>query len=906
MFNWFKYSDEILKSSLTKAVILLSVTLIFAITLGIILSHLNNMEEIEVLLESQRPSLPSVLLDRNGEVITRFYSDEKRDLVTLDMVPEYLVQGLIIWEDNKFYQHKGFNLWAIIRAAINNMIGKPVSGASTLSQQLARTLFLTHQFTWMRKIKELWIAIQLEKKYTKNEILTLYLNHVPLGYGTNGVGAAARFYFDKDIKDLSFAEAASIITIISNPTYYSFIRFPKNHKVKQRQVIKRMVKKGAISEIEAENSFNEFWLMWQSSAHTSRGAFFNREDEAPFFSDWVLNHIEKELPNIDVFRDGLTIHSTLDLKWNKLAEELLLEVLDRQQRIFEKEQLRVYDFVQNVFIDSLALMSESFTLSNIQVNENREIIRGITDYNKDINPGLNLTSQILGLNLVNTLTNIMFDKSEVSKGLLSQVQGAFIVLENETGQILTMIGGKKFDPNHRFNYAMQSRRQPGSAFKPFFYSAALDTKTFTPATIIMDAPHVFTFDSDDPDDWYTPANYGARFHGKVNVRKALRRSLNIPACKVFYTIGFNNDYKVPIDRAALLLGINSQKEIDRRFKPEISTALGTGSVSPVEMASAFSVFANLGKRKIPNTIVYIEDRDGRIIYDPWKELQKYFRENNRRLQIISRENASIITSILKESIESPDGTLARTRMNMLNDEKEFPPVEFAAKTGTTQNWSDAWVIGFSPIITAAGWVGFNKYGLSLGYEQPGARVVGPVWMEYMRQFHLNNEPAAFQMSEKVISLEVCKESGLLPSKYCEPEDLYTEYFIKGTEPKVECNYCELNKTRYEDNLEHVEDVYDKYFDKFDVSDILPDIKINVDKSILNEFRSDESDMDIEEELIKIDLFTDEEKDDYFDDLTDDEVITNEEPTIDQTNDAVSSENNEKEVTQTLSDATSDN
>ena len=256
----FKDKIDIVQSAFIKAIIIISLAAIVAILLGAFLSRINNMEEIENLLENKRPSLPSVLLDRNGLEITKYYSDEKKDIVTLDNVPDYLVQGLILWEDSDFYKHHGFNLSAIIRAFFNNLIGKPISGASTLTQQLARTLFLNREFSITRKIKELWIAFQLEKRYTKNEILTLYLNNVPFGQGTNGVQAASRLFFDKDVQDITYAEAASLITVISNPTFYSFVKFPKNHKQKQKEVLKKMVKYGVITQIEAEKSFNEFWI----------------------------------------------------------------------------------------------------------------------------------------------------------------------------------------------------------------------------------------------------------------------------------------------------------------------------------------------------------------------------------------------------------------------------------------------------------------------------------------------------------------------------------------------------------------------------------------------------------------------------------------------------------------------
>lgn len=859
-------SHNLVLNSIIKSLVLILLTLMAAVILGITVGMLNNMDNIEKLLEDKRPALPSKLLDRNGELITEFYSDEKRDLITIDQVPDYLIKGLILWEDESFYHHKGFNVLAIMRATLNNALGKPVSGASTLTQQLSRTIFLSNRFSWSRKFRELWIAIQLEKKYTKNEILTLYLNHVPLGAGTNGVGAAARYYFDKPIEEIDYAEASSLITIISNPTFYSFIRFPKNHKTKQKEVLRKMTKSGILTDVESQESFNNFWLKWQTSSHTSRGAFYNREDKAPFFSDWVMNEINNELPNVNIFRDGLVIHSTLDVRWNQLAEQLYEKVLDKQQKYFEEEQVKTYNIIQDYFIDTVGLLADTFSLTNINVNRNINIKRGLTEYNKDINPSLNLMAQTLGLNFLETLTENYFNKEENAKKMLSPVQGAFIVLENDTGQIITMIGGKKFDPNNRFNYAMQSQRQPGSAFKPFVYSAAFDTKMFSPFSIMIDKPHVFTFDSEDPDDWYIPSNYGARYYGKVNIRKALRKSLNIPACKIFYAIGKNNDYKVPIDRAALLIGLNSQSEIDKRFKTEISTVLGTGSVSPVEMAAAYSVFANNGKRRIVNSILYVEDRDGKVIYNPWKELQKYYRENDKKLQIISPSNAYMMTSVLKETINMPDGTLANVKKRILEADKEFPPVELAGKTGTTQNWSDAWVIGYSPKITAAGWVGFNKYGLSLGYEQSGASVVGPTWMEYMRLYHQNKGSLSFEKPDQLKLVKVCKQSGLLPSEYCEEEDLYFDFFLAGTYPKAECNYCEENIVRREKNIDSISTIFEKSYDKTYFGDIFEDDELDIDQSLLNEFDADSDDLTIDDTLLDLDLFDDDEIsiDDYSD------------------------------------------
>ncbi|MBP5706110.1 MAG: hypothetical protein J6W76_02410, partial [Spirochaetales bacterium] len=590
---------------------------------------------------------------------------------------------------------------------------------------------------------------------------------------------------------ITYAEAASLITVISNPTFYSINKFPKHHRTKQREVLKKMVRCGIITEFDMEKSYNEFWLAYQQSAKSTRGAFYNREDKAPYFSDWVLQEIRKELPSVNVFKDGLTIHTTLDLKAQLHAQSLMTEILDRQQKIYEEQQMRNYNEIQDTYMDTVALVSELFSLSNVNVDKDRDKGRAVTDFQNNLNPMLNLTSQILGLDLLETMTDSSLENQFEEESILAQVQGAFIALENETGQILSMIGGKKFDPNNRFNYAMQARRQPGSSFKPYVYSAALDSGLYTPATVFIDKPYVFTFDSDDPDDWYKPNNYGGAYYGKVSFRRALRKSLNIPACEIFYTIGRNNDYKVPIDRAAIMMGMISQKDINERFKREVSTVLGTGAVSPVEMARGFSVFANMGQKRVPNAVISVEDRDGRTIYEPWKELQKYYRENAKKLQVISEQNAYVMTDIMKDTVAHPDGMLYYRKRRLMAAGKSFPDVEIAAKTGTTQNFCDGWTVGYSPEITVAMWCGFKEYGLSLGNNQPGVTIHGNSFLDFMRVYHYNKGPMKFTEPDGIVHAKVCPESGLLPSESCNEETLVDEIFIKGTEPTRECSLCML-------------------------------------------------------------------------------------------------------------------
>ena len=447
-------------------------------------------------------------------------------------------------------------------------------------------------------------------------------------------------------------------------------------------------------------------------------------------------------------------------------------------------------------------MSHTFGLSNVNIGRDSLLKRGITAYQNNINAPLNLTAKLLGLEGLDDLTENAYSFSEATQKTNEDVQAAVLAIDNATGQIITMIGGKHFDVNNRFNYAMQGRRQPGSSFKPLVYSAAFDTGRYTASTVILDEPTVFTFGSEDSDDWYKPQNYGGLYYGKVSVRRALRRSLNIPAVKIFYDIGKDNDYKVPIDRSAQLLGINAQSEIDSRFGREASTVLGTGSVSLAEMVNAYSVFANQGQRRVMNSILSVEDRDGRVIWEPWTDIEKYYRDNKKKLQVVSAQNAFLLTDILKGTVHSPDGFLYKAKRRIIASGRPFPDVELAAKSGTTQLWSDGWVLGYSPEITLGIWIGFKQYGLSLGYGQDGAVILGDTWVDYMRMAHLssNKESLHFQAPANLSRIKVCAASGKLPSDACNEELVYPEYFLPGTLPKVTCDECSRVKNQRQQGL----------------------------------------------------------------------------------------------------------
>ncbi len=347
-----------------------------------------------------------------------------------------------------------------------------------------------------------------------------------------------------------------------------------------------------------------------------------------------------------------------------------------------------------------------------------------------------------------------------------------------------MVGGKEFGVD-QFNRATMAKVEPGSAFKPLYYSAAIDSRKFTPATMILDAPVVFT----NPDGTlYEPLNYKGEWHGRVLLRDALAESMNVPSLKILDGIGFD----AAIQRASRMLGITDPAEIEKTFPRYYPLGLGIITVSPLQMARAFSVFANGGREVVPVSIRYIEDRNGKIILEPAKETMAQESRKGDAAQIMSPQTAYIMTSMLQSTIK--EGTLGGVG-NILDiwSDKGQP---FAAKTGTTQNWSDAWTVGFSPYMTTAVWYGFDQGNRSLGTELTGAAIAGPTWARYMKDVHKNLPVRPFSRPETgLVSVEVSATSGLLPTAYT--KKTIKEIFLAGTEPKTFDEIDEYNANRAE-------------------------------------------------------------------------------------------------------------
>ncbi|CEM62589.1 PBP1A family penicillin-binding protein [Treponema phagedenis] len=759
--------------------------------LGYLLASTVNIKQSERFTDFN-PVLPTRILDIRGDLITEFSSDEKREIIKFEQISPYLIAALLTREDRTFYSHKGYNLKAIFRAAIGILTDRSLGGGSTLTQQIAGLLYCdrTDQ-SIKRKVKELWWALQMERRYSKDEIMELYLNKVYFGGGTYGVNAASRFYFGHPVQEITPAEAAILVILLSNPAYYNPFEYPNRARERQAYILSEMTKLGYISREEQEESYNEYWANFDYTRTTS-SAYFNREDKAPWFSEYVRRQLDNMMyGTMNLYEDGYTVYTTCDLRHQAVAEKQVTDYIDiANQRVRSSSST---SFAQGqTYSNITALLSLTFNLPQLRVGAKQVQIKSTAYYRNKLNPLVDMMALICGMDSLKIASNKGSLKMQENLAKRT-VEGTLISLENETGYITALVGGSKYSASNQMIRAIQGYLQPGSAYKPLLYSAAIDTKRITPATQLEDVPQVFGT-TDIP---YIPNNYGGRWRGTVLTWRALAQSLNIPAIKILDTIGFD----AVINRSAALLGITDRAEIERVFPKVYPLALGVIAIRPVQLARAFAIFGNQGQEVTPIAIRTIEDRSGNIVLDPEKELRIQQRKKGNATQIISPQNAYIMTSMLKKTLTI--GTLTAstqsTRKFMYKDANtgRYFTMPVAGKTGTTQNWTDAWSVGYSPYYTALVWFGFDRGGLSLGLNNTGAALAGPPWANFMQAIHEGKPYKDFIRPETgIVSVSVCSKSGKLPSEYC-TDAIDTLYFLSGTQPTSYCTYHESSK-RLED------------------------------------------------------------------------------------------------------------
>ena len=766
------------------AVVFLCLLFVFAgglgAALGWTLSETQNIKNSEYFTEFDN-ALPTKLLDINGEIITEFSSDEKREIIAYNDLPQHMVDALVTREDRVFFSHPGYSLKAIFRAVVGKLAHMSLGGGSTLTQQIAGTLYCDRSdISYTRKIKELWWAIQMERRYTKNEILELYLNKIYFGGGTYGVNAASKYYFGHSAQEITPAEAAILVIQLSNPAYYNPFDHPNRAMNMQKNVLASMVAANYVTQEEADTSFEDYWATFDYT-RTSASAYMVRDDKAPWFSEYV----RRELGNMiygsdDIYSSGFTVNTTLNLSHQEIAQSVMEEYIAEANERYQREHSTRGNLSTSTYIPLTEMLSLIFDIPSLKVSEQRSQYVANSTYINKVNPVLDIVSMMTGtdrlkLEIVNKATTLA--KQEAEK---TTIEGTMICIEPSTGYIDALVGGSKFDQENQFIRAVQAKVQPGSTFKPLYYSAAIDSRKFTPVTQISDTPVVFHTADGKP---YIPQNFKGEWMGNVSLYYALIHSMNVPSLKVLDGIGFD----AAINRAVALLGISKEELPSRAFVPGYPIGLGVCSVRPIEMARAYAIFANGGKEVTPMAIRTVEDKNGNVILTPELDIRKEQASKGDKIQVISEQTAFVMTKLLEQTVNG-GGTLAgqkgRFEYKAANGRSYRMPA--AGKTGTTQNWADAWTCGFTPYYASAFWFGFDKPGQSLGLRITGSTLAGYAWGKFMGKIHEDlpskewNKPL-----EGVIEATVCSVSGQLLTDQC-GDHKTTQWFLEGTVPTEFC------------------------------------------------------------------------------------------------------------------------
>ncbi len=771
----------------------LLVAIVVGVGLGLAIAATNNIRGLEI-YERDNPALPTQILDRHGRLITQFFADEKREIIKVEELPQHLIHALLTREDRHFFEHRGFRIPDLMRAAWNLVLGRFVSGASTITQQLAGLTYADRtEISIRRKIIELWWAIQLERWLTKDEILGRYLNLVYFGAGTNGVEAASQFFFEHSARNVTLAESAMLVIQLNNPGGNSPYIDPDRAERLQREILSQMVELGFATQEEADVSFQDYWDNYDYTRSNQSSAFLERQDEAPYFSEFVRQQLDELLlGSMDVYRDGLVVHTTLDLNYQKQAIEVLTEHLRRVNGVRERTATARISVADDTFLPMIDLLSLSFDVGDLRAAGVRERRQGETNFINELAPTLDVLAMTFGADDLGFVARAAYQRREQQERR-TDVEGALITIDSRTGEVLAMVGGSRFEATNQFNRATQARVQPGSSFKPLYYSAAISSRTFTPASMIIDSPVVF-FNDDGTE--YVPVNYKGEWEGRVLLRTALARSMNVPSLKVLDAIGFD----AAIDRASRMLGIEDALEIEATFPRKYPLGLGVIAISPLQMARAFATFPNEGRAVTPIAIEYIEDRNGRVILEVERNLRSRQKLQQEQLQIMDPQSAYVMTDLLQSTLEwgpGGPGTLwwAQEQVGGFD-------VPIAGKTGTTQNWSDAWTVGFTPAVTTAVWMGFDERGETLGLSLTGATATGPAWTEYMKAIEPAEELEFVRPTTGLIDVDVNARSGQLPSGDA-GERIIRELFITGTEPKVRDDLSTYEATRRDEIKENI-------------------------------------------------------------------------------------------------------
>ncbi|WP_296325719.1 penicillin-binding protein 1A [Treponema sp. UBA3813] len=763
---------------------------VFGASLGLALSNTKFIIDNENFTEFDT-ALPTRILDINGELITEFASEEKREIISINHLPQHMIDALVSREDRIFYTHHGFSIKALFRAVVGQALHLSLGGGSTLTQQIAGTLYCDRtDKSYKRKLKELWWAIQMERRFSKNEILELYLNKIYFGMGTYGVNAASKLYFGHDASEITPAEAALLVVQLSNPAHYNPFEHPDRAMDRQQYVLATMVESGLITEEQANTSFDNYWANFDYT-RTGNTAIVTRDDNAPWFSEYVRRELAGMVYGTDdIYSSGFTVNTTLNLKNQIAAQNTMEHYIAYANRTYQRGNSERENEALKIYTPLTELLTLTFNLGELKFSQQRNEVIALSTYTKTINPIVDVMSLVCGIDslkisVANRANAVA--KSNVGKNV---IEGTMIALENSTGYITSLVGGSKFDGENQFIRAVQAKLQPGSSFKPLYYSAAIDSRQYTPSTIISDTPIVFHTADGKP---YIPQNFRGEWKGDVELWYALAHSMNVPSLKILDGIGFDT----AINRAIELLGIPEEEVPNRGFVPGYPIGLGVCSVRPIEVAHAYAIFANGGKEVIPIAIRSVEDKNGNVFLNPEKDVRQKQIAKGAATQVITPQTAYVMTKILENTVKS--GTLAGptgngSKFTYRNENGRKYTIPAAGKTGTTQNWADAWAACFTPYYTSVFWFGFDKPGQSLGLKLTGSTLAGYAMASFMQKAHDGLPYKNFTApASGTVDVTVCSASGNLPTDDCN-EGKITLTFLEGTQPTELCTVHSGNST----------------------------------------------------------------------------------------------------------------
>lgn len=744
--------------------VLLACVLLAAIAGGLTGYFLRlDLPDVRTLDDYNPPVMSHVIASDGSEVAT--FAEQRRILIPYHEIPPMFLAALVATEDANFYRHAGLDFRGILRALWSDLRSlKMAQGASTVTQQLARNLFLHPDKTIRRKLQEAILALEIERQYTKQEILHFYCNQVYMGHGRYGLEAAAHHYYGKSAKDLTLTESATIAGLIQRPESISPLKNPERALLRRNHVLRRMVEAGVLDPETAQAA---------SQSPLDEPAERRSSNNAPYFVEEVRRWLQENYGSSTLYKEGFEARTTLDPRLQAIANRSLdrgLRQLDRrqgwrgvQQRIPEDAVAAEWEpagWENGIEVDDVhdgVVVAVSDTVAKVRLGELIGTLGAeeIAWTRKKRPSDFLKVGDVVRVRLLSTTEG---GTAALSLEQQPLAEAALVALDPATGAIRAMVGGFEFERSE-FNRAIQAKRQTGSAFKPFVYAAAL-SQGWTLGDVLLDEPTVF-LDRRNPDP-YQPENYSNKYYKTITLRRAMEKSANIATVKLLDRIGYE-----PVIDMARRLGITSQ------LHPFPSLALGVFEVSLLELTAAYGTFANQGVLVEPHLLEDVRNREGALVVAVEPEVR----------DAVSPQIAYLMNRVLSGVITDGTGRAAKS----LN-------LNLAGKTGTTDNNTDAWFIGYSPRLAVGVWVGFDEP-RSLGRVETGAQAALPIWRAFMEEAFEDAMTEDFAVPPGVTIVSIDRQTGLKADLRAGCAPVFSEVFVRGTEPTEYCSSHQHRKLR---------------------------------------------------------------------------------------------------------------